>query len=317
MRHFFNIICLGRPELFRYMERWAGIIQRADYRNCVAVLLKSHCGAGKDTFFSDPICVVLGEYGLANVVNSEDVLGTFNSLLEEKKLIVMDECKDVQQKAFKMEEFKGLLTSPRVNINEKGVKQRNVQNISNFLITANAELPIKIEAHDRRFLVIDVSNEHAEPEITDPEREAKKRANADYFGAMAEEIAQPEFYPALYTHFMGVDMTGFNPRAIPETGAKLEAADASTQAFELFLQEHAAKLTQDIQVKDLYPYYRRFCEDSGFRAVAINQLFIRLKPYGVEKRLLHGKALVRFTQEGLDRFKDFLEPELPEPIAET
>jgi hypothetical protein len=41
--------------------------------------------------------------------------------------------------------------------------------------------------------------------------------------------------------------------------------------------------------------------------VAINQLFLRLQQFGIRKRLLAGKALLKFTDEGLARFKDFLQ----------
>jgi hypothetical protein len=186
------------------------------------------------------------------------------------------------------------------------VPQRNVQNIGNYFMTSNHSLPIKLSETDRRFLVLDVSNEYAQPAINDKERAAKVARNRDYFNGLDDVFENPRFYPTVHTFFMQRDLTGWDWHHFPATDAKAALSDANTPAVEMFLQSYAGRLTSKIQVCKLHELYSNFCKRHGFHPVALNRIAHELEPYGIEKTMVHGAAHVQFNEEGLERFEEFL-----------
>jgi hypothetical protein len=286
LNHLRRIICAdGGEKSFTYLRCWlAKLFQIPDFVSKVAVALLSLDGAGKNTWFTDLICFLLGEYALPNVYNSEDVLGQFNSAIRGKKLVIMDESKDESQKAFDMPRFKGLTNGGALLINEKGIAQRECQNVINIMLTSNDRLPFQVSETDRRFFILDVSNEFAEPEYFDPERPAKVAARTAYFNALSDEVSQPEFYPTLFTWFMTMDLSGFDVFDVPQTHGKTRQTEAAKSAPECFIEAHAARLAQWAQVGDLHRVYTEFCKAACFTPVAVNRFYNELEPYGVEKK---------------------------------
>jgi phage/plasmid-associated DNA primase len=268
-------------------------------------LLISHQGAGKNIHFTDVICYLLGEYANDNIGDPEDVTGKFNSLIEGKKLCVINEARDNAFQDFNLDRLKNISTAHRININQKGIPQRNVQHMGNYWITTNHDFPVKLEPNDRRMVVIGVSNEYAEPTPFDAKHDEKVLVRKDYFDALGAERLDPLFYPTLFTWFDTMDLAGFDPHVLPHTEAKLELAEQSKSPIERFLQDNAWKLKRWIPVEQgIFKDYMNWCRanhegDPGSSAHFSHEL---RKNYGCEGKRDSKGALLRFTNEGQRRF---------------
>jgi hypothetical protein len=110
-------------------------------------------------------------------------------------------------------------------------ERQNVDNFANFIFISNHSDAIKIENHDRRYVFCVVSSQYC------PMLDRKVNPmSAPYFEALFAEIKADGFYDELLTHYMSVDVTGFNPRAIPDTQTKRDVLEFSKSPYEMFIE---------------------------------------------------------------------------------
>jgi hypothetical protein len=248
LSHVKNIICDGSDEVNEYILSWiANIIQHPKKRNGTVPILVSEQGIGKTTCFTDVICELLGDYAQPNITDSSNVICQFNSLIENMKLIVLNELSDKDNRKFNYDKFKSIVTDKFVDINEKGVKQRKVQNILNVIITTNNSNPIRIKDSDRRIIVINCSNRYANPSDNDPDREQKEQDNTDYFAELRGEIQTKGFYQQLFTFFSQRDITNFNSFKFPRTEARKELVETNKTCYETYIETHIDTFLDDFE----------------------------------------------------------------------
>ena len=89
---------------------------------------------------------------------SRDVWGEFNGQMVNAFLINIDELskKDTIESEGKI---KGLITEPKLTINNKGLNKFEIDSHHRFINTTNNEDPIKTTKGDRRNLIIRCSDE--------------------------------------------------------------------------------------------------------------------------------------------------------------
>ena len=103
----------------------------------------------------------MSRYANENVTSIESVVGKFNAVLENKKLIILNELQSIDSnKYLNSDALKSVITDKKININQKNEPERLTDNVANFIMVSNNSNPIKIENGDRRYVVTKTSNKH-------------------------------------------------------------------------------------------------------------------------------------------------------------
>lgn len=97
----------------------------------------------------------------------------------------------------KNNKIKTVITEESVDINQKHVDAYINKNVANFIFISNNREPVKIEADDRRFLVLDVNSD--------------KVGKSDYFEDLMNKFEVPGFYNHLITYFLLQNINNWNP----------------------------------------------------------------------------------------------------------
>jgi hypothetical protein len=252
-RHIKKIFCSGNQECYHYMVKWmAHLIQKPRDKVPVGIILQSEQGAGKDLFFKWFIDYVLGEKLGLTTQYIEAVVGRFNSLMENKMLVVVNEItsngKNPKYETYEI--MKSLISEKKQKIERKGYEPITVNSYSRFLFCSNSEKPIHIEEGDRRYFVL----------------KFKKNPDQKYYTDLAdllennEESAQ-DIGNHFYTWLMNCDLTGFYPQVFPKTQAKEEIKELSESVDVKFIKQHY--WVGSVSNTQLYQEYRKWCLDHG------------------------------------------------------
>lgn len=202
----------------RHVLDWlAHCLQRPKIRINHAILLQGPQGIGK-TFVAQLMEPVLGAANV-NYVSTADLIGSFNSWLAHRQLVVIEElmASNRLETANLIEPY---LTQESVLINEKHIPKHTVPNLANFIIFTNHRNSIYLEDGDRRFFVWFSNATHRSKDYYDK-----------LFGWLKENAG------AVAHYLLNRDISGFNPKAHPPlTPAKLEMIERSLPPLEEYLK---------------------------------------------------------------------------------
>ena len=251
LNHVKEIIASNDESIYKYIISWiAYLIQNPGKKTKTCLILIGEHGAGK-TIFTDIITKLFGEYADDNLSDVDLITGQFNTGLENKILIVLNEF-NVQDKTTNKRsirnKMKTYITDNTITINRKNVNPYKVENVSNFIIVTNDKNPICIEEGDRRYVVLDVSDE--------------VKNNVDYFNKLFASITD-DFYKHLFNNFRLYDIKDFNPRVIPNTERKRHIINSNRDSFEYYMDENRDKFHPNGRFTSkaaAYESYKTFCE---------------------------------------------------------
>jgi hypothetical protein len=151
-RHLFDVVCARDANAWRYLIHWmAHAVQHPGTAPGVVIVLRSDReGTGKSTVL-EWLARMFGDHALM-LSTPEDLLGDFNSHLENKSLICLNEpaFPGDHQKAGKL---KSMITESTWLINAKFRQAHRVPNIAHIAITTNAGWAVPAGNHARRFLM--------------------------------------------------------------------------------------------------------------------------------------------------------------------
>ena len=231
-----EIICDSNEVVYKYVMGWiANMIQHPGKKNETALILKGLQGIGKNRF-TDIISELLSGYSAKNVTEISELTGNFNSVVENKILIVLNELKNVgDDRLANFNALKSIITDDTIRINEKNQPRRTAENVANFIFCTNNPYPVKIEKGDRRYVVLQVNG--------------KLKGQFDYFEQLMNSCTK-EFYDNLLTYFIKYDLNGFNVRNIPMTEAKEDLIEASSSPLDIWINDHYDELIEGIQCSD-------------------------------------------------------------------
>jgi len=137
----------------RYLLNWIrnSILEE---RNGTYLVLNAAKGVGKNLFV-DIIKELVGERNFSKV-NRGFFDSQFNSLLEDKRLILIDEqAINTPERIDRVKDY----INPEQNIEKKGVDANSVTiTYNSFIICNNRETDIKLDHDDRRFSVMEMTN---------------------------------------------------------------------------------------------------------------------------------------------------------------
>ena len=235
-----EVIAAGNEELYDYINKWiASIIQKPGIKTETALILKGLQGIGKNVF-TKVICELLSGYSASNVTDISELTGSFNSIVESKMLIVLNEMKNCgDERGANFDALKSIITDPVIRINEKFQPRRTAENVANFIFCTNNSFPVKIESGDRRYVVTQVS--------------AKYKDNLKYWEDFHNKLNK-EFYENLISYYQNLDISEFNTRKIPETDAKDDIIFASMSSIDVFCVNHYENLIEGMLVKTAMNY---------------------------------------------------------------
>lgn len=136
------------------MQFMAHIVQYPHLRMGWCMVLVGDQGVGKNIAMA-PLQRALAGHAITEF-NHERLSGKFNSILKDKLLIVLDEFDATKQ----ADTMKYLVTTTMLNIEEKYMPtESNEPAYLNLVVLSNRNrIPVKIEATDRRYFVVDTGN---------------------------------------------------------------------------------------------------------------------------------------------------------------
>lgn len=218
-----KVLCGNSDEVFEYFIKWiAQMIQYPAVKSICPTFI-SNQGAGKGTLMK-LFCKMLGDSKVFETTSpSRDVWGDFNGRMCNTFLINLNELS--KKETIECEgKIKGLITDPKLTINNKGVNQYDINSFHRFIITTNNLEPIKTSKDDRRNLIIRSSDE--------------KCSDKDYFNKLHEYLDDVNVIKTCYEYFKSIPkMDEFNKLEIPVTDYQSNLKELSVSPIEQWLQD--------------------------------------------------------------------------------
>ena len=203
--HLITNICRGNEILAQWVFGWcAHMIQRPRERVGTAIVLRGREGTGKTKLGEVIGSLFESHYFLVD--DPRYLVGQFNAHLASCLLLQVDEGFWAGDKAAEGR-LKGLITAKVQMIEAKGIDPIRLENYVRILFTSNEDWVVPVGMDGRRYVVLDIG-------------EGVQR-NADYFGAMEEELNKGG-RAALLADLLEFDLSLVNLRDVPKTNALLE-----------------------------------------------------------------------------------------------
>lgn len=267
LSHIKNIICDNNAELYEYILSWFSfIVQKPSAKTGVAIVITGDQGSGKNVF-TNVLCKILGSYANPNVNAIENIVGKFNTSLENKKLIICNELTSADaNKYLDSDRLKSVLTEDRVELNQKCIAIRSIENVCNLIFVSNNNVPVKIEEGDRRYVVTHTSS--------------SKIGDHKYFDSLLSGFTE-EFYENLFRYFMRRDITKWNNRILPETEAKDDIVEASRSSYEMFISSCKSEFMKEVgyQTTQAYLDYQNYAKKFGYISCSLKKFGSEMKRY--------------------------------------
>ncbi|MYM37237.1 hypothetical protein GTP38_23200 [Duganella sp. FT94W] len=186
-------LCEGDHDRALWVLRWLAYpLQHEGTKMATSLLVGGVAGSGKSLFFDQVIAPMYGP----RAVKAHDIGSPFNSWMLGKLFAVAD---DFRTSSISPAKLKAMLTNSTTMIRSKGESDRLQKNRLNFVFLSGDVNPLKPEACDRRFMVLE-PNAKLAPTV---------------YAAAAGEIANggiEAFYDFLRDE---LDMESFNEKASP------------------------------------------------------------------------------------------------------
>jgi hypothetical protein len=236
-----------------YLELWiAQMIQFPAVKSTCPTLISDE-GAGKGTLIRLFERMLGSEKILQTTKPSQYVWGNFNGPMKNAFLVNMDELSKKEGEG--ADGFiKGLITEPKIWINEKGIIPYEIESYHRFFITTNNEDPVKTSKKDRRKLIVRASDELI--------------GNRDYFNKMYAMLDDNDAVRSIYEYFKtlpGADK--FKDVPMPETEYHRDIKEAQSSPVELWLRQFVMDNFNlayvELSSNDIYQSFNSYKMDSG------------------------------------------------------
>ncbi len=212
--HLRSNICRGDPELYTYLVGYMALgVQRPNERGHVAVVLRGGRGTGKSS--------AIQHYGrlfgchYLSVFDAKHLVGHFNGHLRNCIVLLADEAFFAGDKKHESV-LKALITEQELVIENKGLDVDNSPNLIHLFMASNDKWVVPAGLSERRFFVLDVGDE--------------RKQDIDYFKGIASDL-KAGGYANLLHFLLTYDLTGFEPRHVPQTAALAEQKRATAEEW--------------------------------------------------------------------------------------
>lgn len=153
-----NSWCDGEVKLYEWVLDWfAHLIQKPHEKISTSIVLKGTEGTGKG-FVIQIIKKIIGKVHFIQPNSQDDILGTFNYLLDNRILAFADEiCWGGDKKAAGV--LKKLISEEERQSNSKFAVQKTLSNYINWVFATNEQWAIPAGQRARRFTVLEVNQD--------------------------------------------------------------------------------------------------------------------------------------------------------------
>ncbi len=220
LRHIREVICSGVERDYQYLIKWlAHILQKPGEKPGVAVVLRGKKGTGKDTLGEYMSEILKHLYIMA--ADQTLVTGAFNHHMTGKLLLHVQEAIWAGNKQAESA-LKSMITAPEMLAHPKGIDAFMVKSFMRVMMTSNEDWVVPASEDERRFFVLNVSDERMQ--------------SAAWFDPIRAEMRSGG--PAAFAQYLrAIDLTGFDVRHPHKTEALREQQRASLSDFALFWSE--------------------------------------------------------------------------------
>ncbi len=256
---------------YLYVRKWLAHLVQKPWIIATALVLRGKQGTGKGTFVT-AIGKLFGPH-FAPLASLDQILGRFNSHLKNAILIFADEAIWGGNKR-EVGALKSLITEPRLFIEAKGKDGYWIDNFKHLIVSSNEDWAVHLDPDDRRFFVLDV------PDL--------RKEDLAYFNKIHHQL-ENSGYEALMYDLQNEDLTGFDPRVMPENFSgfdmKLESAPSMDRYIYTSLKEGCwdhANAVPSIKLHDhiidhFYEHYKNWCSYEHQKVMSKEQVGKRLR----------------------------------------
>jgi len=219
--HIHNIVCSGNSEQSKTLTQWLAHLIQKPTQKAFATIIYGKQGTGKSILYEFFTRCIGKDLGL-QVGKLEDLTQTHNTHVRGKLIINANEA--TNEPAIRdVNILKGLITETDLVINPKGVNQYTVSNYSRLLITSNYKQCMRLDADDRRYFCLEISD-------------AKKNNDA-YFAPLVDSLDNEETQQAFFNYLANYDISDFHHQRPPMSAMKRDMIGASADNIILFMKD--------------------------------------------------------------------------------
>lgn len=230
-----------------------------------SIVFKSLQGVGKSAFLEQFGARVLGSKYLLSTTKIDDILGRFPQI-SQKFLVVMDET-NPKDSFMANENIKSFITAPTLTYEKKGVDGVQIKNCGRMIFLTNNDYPVKIEQSDRRFVVVECSNDI--------------RNNTEYFKALKKAFDDDISVLSFALFLKNRDISEFDPtndRPITQVYKSIQTATIPMEQ-RFFTEYTNFPYSQNQTGKDIFNLYSDWIRIDGKKPIAEQTFLTRLKNY--------------------------------------
>jgi hypothetical protein len=186
LQHIKVVLMCGNEEYYDwFLQYLANLVQHPDKKSNVIIVFQGTQGSGKSIVVDTIVDKIIGgDYAISTSNPERTFFGTFNSLLSNKILSVINEASNELRKC--MDRIKDLCVIDRINIEYKGKDCLSFNNYNNFIATTNNPNPFDVEWDDRRFAWFKTSTAFV--------------GNKKYFNELGMTLVNEDFDSSLYNY---------------------------------------------------------------------------------------------------------------------
>lgn len=246
---------------------------------CVIISSKTH-GSGKDTLMHW-MSKIMGNH-IAKYSSDDDFWNKYDVKREGAVMCYLEEA-GVGKNKENSDSLKARITEDLSFINPKGLKGYNVPNIASYFMTTNNACPVKLEAEDRRFCILNPSDRFWK----------RGKEDATFWTTFYNNLESDEWISTIGNYLMQVDLTGFNTTLFPSTMSREIMIDTLREPSpeEMFLTDTQF---EDVTSTALYNLYMDYCRSHDLKmkpsCVSFSIALTRFSEF-FTKRTLGGRAL--------------------------
>ena len=219
LEHLRTNICSGVEDHYEYLLGWmARAVQHPGRQGEVAVVLRGKEGTGKG--------VAIGQFGrlfgshYRHISQAGHLTGHFNAHLQHCSILFADEAFFAGDRSHESI-LKALITEDTLIIEPKGVDAFPVKNCLHLMMSSNSDWVVPAGADARRYFVLSVAD--------------TKKQDHTYFAAIVQEMDNGGREALLYL-LLNRDLSGFNLRNVPQTGALAEQKAHSRRGIDRLVE---------------------------------------------------------------------------------
>lgn len=219
------VVCGSEEEFKYFLAEQAMLLQEPWHKPETCIAIGGEEGHGKTSYYENLMKPILGNLLYILLQNQEDVTGQFNSILENKLLVVCDEIFfHGDPKAANM--MKNLITAAETRVSAKYKDARYTDSYAHFVLISNfVKGFINVGEKGRRYVVLEASLDHFLEALGALHN--RKYDKSSYFGSLWSSF-DSETLACTWANFLyNLPVGNFNPRKIPNSRLLLQQKIAS------------------------------------------------------------------------------------------